>query len=84
MRAPASWNSIAFSTCSSADHSIDGAKDFGLRVADDAAEADSGRWDEVDSDVVEDGPLSYDGPPGSSEGLLRSNDGRPGSKEGRV
>lgn len=45
VRAPASWNSIALETCSSADHSADGAReccDLALIVLEDAADGDSG------------------------------------------
>lgn len=38
----------------------------------------------VDNDVAEEGPLSYDGLAGSSEGLLGSNDMKPRSSDGRV
>ncbi len=53
-------------------------------MADDAAEADTGRSEEVATELVESGPLSYDGLLGSKEGLLGSNDGRPGSNDGRT
>ncbi len=46
-------------------------------MADDAAEADTGRPLEVAIELVEGRSLSYDG-------LLGSNDGRPGSNGGRT
>ena len=45
VKAPASWNSIAWETCSSAEHSIDGGReycDLALIVLEDAVEGDSG------------------------------------------
>jgi hypothetical protein len=76
VRAPASWNSIALETCSSASISADGARECCERafiVLDDAAEGEDGRLRSSENrDVL--GPCSVDGLPGSSEGLLGSKD----------